>query len=190
MILNNNKIKLRELSIKDKGQLASLCNNKKIWDNVRDYIPFPYTESDATDFIEHCRREKPTTTFAIVKHAELVGVIGLVKQTDVYRLTAEIGYWVGEPYWGHGIATQAVKLITDYGFNKLGLIRIYTGIFDFNVPSQKVLEKAGYKLDCIFKSSVIKNGKVCDEFMYSMLKHHKPKPDKLEIPNIKKSKIK
>lgn len=170
MILANDKIKLREFTMEDKSQVANLCNNKKIWDNVRDIIPFPYSEKDAIFFIDVCQKENPKTTFAIEKNKNLVGVIGLVLQSDIYRLTAEIGYWIGEPYWGQGIATEAVTLLTEYGFNKLNLIRIHTGVFDFNKPSQKVLEKSGFTLDCIFKNAVIKNGKIHDEYRYSILK--------------------
>ena len=128
-------IKLREFLETDKTQLARLCNNKKIWDNVRDSLPYPYTEKDAIEFIRLCQKESPKITFAIEKDGVLTGTIGLLKKTDVDRLTAEIGYWIGEPFWGQGIATEAVKLITQYGFDKLGLVRIHTGVFDFNKPS-------------------------------------------------------
>ena len=96
----------------------------------------------------------------------------MVLQTDVYRLSAEIGYWIGEPYWGLGIATRAVELLTQYGFNQLGLVRIYSGVFDFNVPSRKVLEKAGFKLEGIFEKSIIKNGEIRDEYRYAKLKNN------------------
>lgn len=169
MELTDNTIQLRPFRLSDSEILAALCNNRKIWDNVRDYIPFPYTEKDAVDFIEHCICEDPQVTFAIEYYSEFAGCIGLVRQTDVYRLTAEIGYWIGEPYWGQGIATRAVRLITDYGFNDLDLVRIYTGVFDFNKASQKVLEKAGYKLEYISEKSVFKNNKICDEYRYSII---------------------
>jgi RimJ/RimL family protein N-acetyltransferase len=93
-----------------------------------------------------------------------------VPQTDIYRLGAEIGYWIGEPYWGQGIATKAVELVTEYGFNRLGLERIYSGVFDFNKASQKVLEKSGFTLEGIFKKSVIKNGRIINEYRYAKIK--------------------
>ena len=173
VIMTTNKIMLREFSVEDKTQVAKLCNNKKISDNLRDIVPFPYSENDSLEFIKYCLEQNPKTTFAIEKDGELVGTIGLVIQTDIYRHTAEIGYWIGEIFWGQGIATEAVKLLTGYGFNKLNLVRIYTGVFDFNIPSQRVLEKSGYKLDCIFKDAIIKNGKICDEYRYSILKNKK-----------------
>lgn len=169
MELIDKGLKLRPFKESDSTRLAELCNNRKVWDNLRDGIPFPYTNDNALDFIDHCQNEKPQFTFAIEFNGEFVGTIGLVRQSDIYKLTAEIGYWIGEPYWGKGIATRSVKLITEYGFNNLGLIRIYTGVFDFNKASQKVLEKAGFKLECIFEKSVLKNDRICDEYRYGLI---------------------
>ena len=169
--LTTNHLKLRDYRNSDSEQIAKLCNNKKIWDNLRDFIPYPYTGKDAAEFIVFCQKENPQTTFAIEFKGEFVGSIGLVRQTDIYSLTAEVGYWIGEPFWGQGIATKAVNLIADYGFNCLKLERIYAGIFDFNKASQRVLEKAGFKLDGVFENAVFKNGKICDEFRYSKIKN-------------------
>src|SRR5437763_13691048 len=104
-MLTQDDIILRKLTIKDKDSLALLANNKKIWDNLRDYLPFPYTENHAADFIDLVKDENPITTFAIDYQDQLCGVISLVKQQDVYRLSAEIGYWIGESFWNKGIAT-------------------------------------------------------------------------------------
>ncbi len=169
MEIIKNELKLREFKNSDAKKLAELCNNRKLWDNLRDYIPFPYSEKDALDYIEFCQSENPQQTFAMEYKGEFVGAIGLVKQSDVYKLTAEIGYWLGEPYWGQGIMTTATRLITEYGFNNLGLVRIYTGVFSFNKASQRVLEKAGFKLECIFEKSIFKNNKIYDEYRYSLI---------------------
>lgn len=168
MELMDQSIKLRPFNKQDTHQLIQFLNNKKIWDNVRDLLPFPYTEQHAIDFITSAENQNPTLTFAIEFKGSLIGCISLVKQTDVYKLSAEIGYWIGEPYWGKGLATQAVKLITHYGLENLQLIRIHTGVFSFNKSSQRVLEKAGYKLEGIFEKSVIKNDIVCDEYRYAI----------------------
>src|SRR4030042_654882 len=149
MVLAGKDITLRQFEDKDIEPVAMLCNNKKIWDNVRDFLPYPYTEKHAQEFIRTCRGEDPQVTFAIEYKRDFAGCIGLVKQTDIYKHTAEVGYWIGEPYWGMGIATESVNLIVDYGFNHLGLVKIYTGVFDFNRASQRVLEKAGFKLEGI-----------------------------------------
>lgn len=168
-IINNNKIALRQFKIEDVKDLAELCNNKKIWDNLRDFIPYPYTEEHAKSFIEFCLQDQNLTTFAIEYNSNFVGAIDLVLEKDIYRLSAEIGYWLGEPYWGKGIATEAVKMIVEYGFTKLNLLRIFTGVIDRNIASKRVLEKAEFKLDCIFEKAIIKNNVICDEYRYSIL---------------------
>ncbi len=164
------KITIRPLTQLDKPVLANLANNRKIWNNLRDYIPFPYKISDAEAFINTTEQENPRSTFAIEYDGKFAGVIGLVIQKDVYRRSAEIGYWIGEPYWGKGIATKALALVTEYGFKKLDLIRIYSGVFEFNKASMRVLEKNGYELEGIFKNAVVKNGNVCNEHRYYKLK--------------------
>jgi RimJ/RimL family protein N-acetyltransferase len=163
------KIKIRALKISDKAELAKLANNKKVWDNLRDYIPFPYKESDAEFFINLTNEENPKQTFGIEYKGKISGVIGLVIQKDVYKKSAEIGYWIGEPFWGNGIATKAVKLITEYGFDKLNLNRIYTGVFEYNTASMKVLEKNGFEKEGIFKNAILKNDKICDEHRFYKL---------------------
>ena len=167
--LQNLPVTLRGFNETDSDQLAKLCNNRNIWDNLRDFIPSPYSEQNAIDFIKICQLENPQVTFAIDYNNELAGCIGLVPQSDIYRLSAEIGYWIGEPYWGLGIATKAVQLLTEYAFKQLKLTRIYTGVFDYNLSSQRVLEKAGFKKEGIFEKSIIKNGVICDEHRYAKI---------------------
>ena len=162
-------IKIRPLELSDIAELAKIANNKKIWDNLRNYIPFPYMESDAEFFIDLTKKEDPKQTFGIEYNGKLSGVIALVIQKDVYKKSAEIGYWIGEPFWGNGIATKAVKLITEYGFEKLNLNRIYTGVFEYNTASMKVLEKNGYEREGIFKNAILKNDKVYDEHRFYIL---------------------
>ena len=169
-MLRKGQILLRPLIDEDQKSLANLANNKKIWDNVRDLLPNPYTNKDAEIFINITKQEDTPMTFAIEFQKQFCGVIGLVRQSDVYRKTAEIGYWIGEPFWNKGIATTAVNLITDYGLNSLDLNRIHTGVFEYNIGSMRVLEKNGYSKDGIFKKSIIKNGQVCDEHRFSITK--------------------
>lgn len=125
-MIQDDKIILRKLTEKDLPVLAQLANNKKIWLNVRDVLPHPYILDDAIFFFNLIKDENPQVSFAIEYEGSFGGMIGLIPQTDIYRLTAEIGYWLGEPFWNKGIVTKAVAMITEYGFNELGLIRIHT----------------------------------------------------------------
>ena len=163
-------VKLRRLEIADTNQLAQLANNRKVWDCLRDYFPHPYHEQDARNFIELTQNENPPQNFGIEYNDELCGVIGVILQQDVYKKSGEIGYWLGEPFWSKGIGTEAVSLITKYGFSELNLIRLYAGIFSFNKPSMKVLEKNGFQKDAIFRNAILKNGKIYDEHRYFKLK--------------------
>jgi RimJ/RimL family protein N-acetyltransferase len=168
-MLNSEKIILRRLNDSDRSSLAQLANNKKIWDNLRDMMPYPYSEDNASFFINMTKEEDPQMTFAIEYNNQLCGVIGLVPLQDVYKRTVEIGYWIGEPFWNKGIATEAVRLVSNYAFEELGFIRIHTGIFEYNTSSMKVLEKCGYKKDGVFEKAVLKNGNIYDEHRFSKI---------------------
>jgi len=170
MKMRSKDISLRSLKAADAAPMALLANNKKIWDNVRDYLPFPYTERDGQEFIAMVKKEERPLTFAIWYKRRIAGVIGLVAQEDIYRKSAEIGYWIGEPYWGKGIATKAVELMTNYGFEHMDFLRIFAGIFEYNIGSMKVLEKNGYEKEGIFRRALIKNGQIWDEHRYGKVK--------------------
>jgi len=163
-------IKLRKLKTSDKSVIAKQLNNKKIWDNLTNKIPFPYTERDAEIFLKFTERDKNHKAFAIEFNMEFCGIIGLIKQKDVYEKSAELGYWIGEPFWNKGIATKAIQLITDYGFKNLDIIRIYSSVFEYNIASMKVLEKNGYKKEGVFQKAIFKNNKIWDEHRYYKLK--------------------
>ena len=166
------QITLRRLTRSDAETMALLANNKKIWECVRDLFPYPYTLDDAKAFIKRTEEESPATTFAIINESDqLCGVISLMPNEDVYRIGSEIGYWIGEPYWGQGVATRAISLITQYGFDELELERIYAGVFDFNKASMRALEKNGFIKEGIRKRAVIKNGQIHDEHHYAITRN-------------------
>ncbi len=162
-------VKLRKLETSDTKEVAILMNNKKIWDNLRNHIPFPYTETDAENFIELVKDDNSQKTFAIEYNNKFCGIISLILLTDIYDNSAELGYWVGEPFWNKGITSETVKQISDYGFNKLKLRRIFANVFEFNIASMKVLEKNGYLKEGILIKAVLKNKKVLDEHRYYKL---------------------
>ncbi len=170
MELKSGNITLRPLRLSDAVRLAELANNEKISRNLRDGFPHPYTLADAQNFLQKFTNQDPVTFFGIDYGGEYVGNISLVPGQDIYRKSAEIGYFIGEPYWNKGIITAAVNLITDYGFNQLDIIRIHTGVFEYNFASQKVLEKCGFIKEGIFRKSVFKQGKLWDEVRYAKLK--------------------
>jgi [ribosomal protein S5]-alanine N-acetyltransferase len=150
-------------------RLQQLADNPNIARNLRDIFPHPYIIADADGFIEAAVTGAIPHVFGIFVDDEFIGVGGITVKTDIHRNSAEIGYWLGEPYWGKGYATEAVKLLTEYAFN-IGLIRVFAGVFAHNKASQRVLEKAGYTLEAILRSAIIKNGEVMDEHLYAIIK--------------------
>ena len=160
-------VTIRKFRRSDKYRMAELANNEKISVNLRDAFPYPYAIADAETFIAGCIRQNPVEVFAIEYHGQYVGNIGLHKQNDVYSKSAELGYFIGEPYWNRGITTRAVKLICDYGFKELDIVRIFSGIFEYNPASQRVLEKCGFEREAVCKNAVCKKGKIYDEIRYA-----------------------
>ena len=169
MELLSENVKLRPLHLSDAEKIVPLANNEKVSRNLRDGFPNPYTKADAENFLSKFAEQDPTYFFAIEYLGEYVGNISLVPGQDVYRRSAEIGYFIGEPYWNKGIVTRAVKMICEYGFKHLGIIRIHTGIFEYNTASMRVLEKCGFVKEGIFRKSVTKQGKIWDEVRFAKI---------------------
>lgn len=170
--LNLGDFIIRSWATGDEASLAENANNLKIWQNVRDRFPHPYTMKDAALWIRIANADKTMLNLAIEYEGKAVGAIGVIFKNDVHRHTAEIGYWLGEQYWGRGIITRAVQAMTDYVFSHYSTIRIYAGIFEYNTASARVLEKAGYHLEARLKKSVTKEGKTVDELIYAKLRPH------------------
>jgi RimJ/RimL family protein N-acetyltransferase len=160
---------LRPFSITDKKPLTKHANNKKISDNLRDRFPFPYTEEGAEWFINFVlSNNDPVKNFVIEINGEAAGAIGITPDEDVYRLNAEIGYWLGEEHWGKGIMTDVIKDTVKYTFENLGIKRIYATPFATTIGSIKALEKAGFIKEATIKNGVIKNNKILDYYIYSI----------------------
>jgi ribosomal-protein-alanine N-acetyltransferase len=158
---------IREWKLEDIESLTKYANNPKIAANLRDGFPHPYTLSDAELFLNKVISESPQTILAIANQTEIIGSIGLMLGQDVHRFTAELGYWIAEPFWGKGIMTSAIKAITNFGFKELGLKRICAMPYASNPASAKILEKAGFSLEGTLRANVVKYGKVLDQYMYA-----------------------
>ncbi len=154
----------------DAADLARLANNRRIWLQLRDWFPHPYTIDDARKFIAFARGGDPETMFAVTVSDVSVGSIGATLHGDVERCSAEVGYWLGEPYWGRGIATVALTGFTRFAFTAYDLERLYAVPLASNTGSCRVLQKAGYRLEGRMRRSVIKDGIVQDQFLYAILR--------------------
>jgi len=169
MIANGNII-LRNWQLKDTNSLVKNGNNKKIWNNLRDEFPYPYTEMAARQWIEIANRDKPLKNFAIIYKNKAVGGIGVNILHDVFRVNAEIGYWLGEKYWNRGIATKALKAMIKYTFDTFLVSRIFAHVFESNESSIRVLKKCGFLQEGNLKKSIIKNNQIQDCYIYALLK--------------------
>ena len=166
--------KIRKWQLSDAKDLAIALSNRKVQDNLRDGLPYPYTEQDGADYISAMlsANEDETFAFAITADNKVVGSIGVFRQGNIHRQTAELGYYVAEEYWGGGIMTEAVKQICEYVFSKSDILRIYAEPFAFNIASCRVLEKAGFQYEGTLRKNAVKNGKIIDMKMYSLIKEN------------------
>ena len=167
--------RIRKWKLSDAADLAMAISNKKIQNNLRDGLPYPYTEQDGANFISDMLSvdENETFAFAITVDDKVVGSIGVFRQGNIHRLTAELGYYIAEEYWGRGIMTEAVRQICEYVFDKSDIIRIYAEPFEYNIASCRVLEKVGFQYEGTLRNNAVKNGKIIDMKMYSLLKTEK-----------------
>lgn len=167
---------LRPFCVEDAPVIAAYANNPKIAQNLRDAFPFPYTLDDAADFIDICIKGEGASSInrAIDVGGKAVGSIGVFVKDDVYRRTAEIGYWLAEPYWNQQIMTNAVQQIVQDAFSRYDIVRIFAEVFAWNKASQRVLQKAGFTNEGTKKQSIYKNGTVGDACIYALLKEDLP----------------
>lgn len=162
------EFKLRDWAVSDLENLILQANNPRIAANLTDQFPYPYTRESGEWFIGFANSHLPRRIFAIEINGKASGSIGVFPQDDIHRLNAEMGYWLAETWWGKGIMTKAIRQMVEYGFNTFAIDRIFARPFGSNKASQRVLEKAGFKLEAVFKQNLIKNGIVTDELYYSI----------------------
>jgi len=160
--------KLRPWQITDLDSLVKYGNNLSVAKFMSDQFPHPYTAEKGRAFISFATQDDPIHIFAIDVNGEAVGGIGLHPQADIYCKNAELGYWLAEPFWGKGIITEAIRQIVSYGFSTYPINRIYARPFGTNIASQKVLEKAGFRLEARFEKTFYKNGEYLDELVYAV----------------------
>lgn len=161
---------LRGFAPGDADAIVRHANNRNVWINLRDVFPFPYERHHADFWIREVNKGGADSVFAIAHRGEVIGGIGLHAQTDILRRSMELGYWLGEEYWGRGIATMAVRTLTAWAFTELDIDRIFAYHFAWNPASGRVLEKAGFTLEGRLRHAVTKDGRTTDMFVYGMIR--------------------
>lgn len=163
-------VTIRVWKEEDVANLALYANNVNIWNNMRNYFPHPYGEEQATEWITKAIAEVPLVNFAIDVDGQAVGGIGLGLNTDIYLYSAEIAYWLAEPYWGQGITSEALRQMVDYVYYYFDIVRLYAEVFENNKSSMRVLEKNGFYLEGVRRKAVFKNGVFIDDFIWVKLR--------------------
>jgi RimJ/RimL family protein N-acetyltransferase len=155
----------------DVDSLVVHANDRRVWQNLRDRFPHPYRREDAESWISSAKAQTgPLRYLAIELNGEAIGAVGLDETGDIHRFTAELGYWIGRAHWGHGYATDAAAAMTTYGFDQLGIERVQANVYDWNPASERVLVKAGFRLEGRLRRHVFKDGKFGDVLMYAMVR--------------------
>lgn len=170
IVLEAARFCLRPWAPGDEASLVQHANNDKVWRNLRNTFPNPYTWQEAQTWVQYANTFPDALNLAIDIAGQACGGIGLHFQQDIYRRSAEIGYWLGEAFWNQGIATAAVRLLSDYAFRQYDLCRLYAGVFPYNQASMRVLEKAGYSLEAVHRQAITKGNQTLDEHLYVLLK--------------------
>ena len=166
MRLELSRCVVRDFQDSDLSSLVRHANNQNIAIHLRDRFPYPYLEEHGRQFLHHVAHARPVTSWAIEVDGEVAGAIGLMLQSDVERVSAEIGYWLGEIHWGKGIVSEALEAVTAESFRVFDLTRIFALPFADNAGSIRVLEKAGYVREGAMLRSAIKAGVIRDQLMY------------------------
>ncbi len=174
MVFHLGRCTIRSWRSNDVAALARHANNRKIWRNVRDRFPHPYTPAHALEWVRTAPMAEPETHFAIAVGEEAVGGIGLALGSDIQKRCAEIGFWLGEAYWGRGIATEAVAGLTAWTFKELDVHRLQAGVLAWNPASMRVLEKAGYEREACLRGAAFKDGHILDLIIYATLREPAP----------------
>lgn len=162
---------LRPWRESDAQSVADYANNKKIADNLRNVFPYPYSIEDAQGYVRSCiNGGERQLTRAITVDGAAVGSIGVFLKDDVYSRSAELGYWLAEPFWGRGIMSHAIRKICTEAFKSFDIVRIFAEPYAYNAGSRKALENAGFQLEGCLRKSVWKNGTLCDSCIYALIK--------------------
>jgi RimJ/RimL family protein N-acetyltransferase len=158
---------IRDWLASDATSLARHANDRQVWINLRDKFPHPYNDHNARQFLDYICQHRERNVWAIEVDGEAAGGIGFEPLTDIERVSAEIGYWLGRQYWGRGIMTDALRSITTDAFERLDLSRIFALPFADNHGSIRVLEKVGYVVEGRLRHSAIKDGVLRDQVLFA-----------------------
>ena len=153
----------------DKADLVRHANNRNVWRNMAHSFPHPYTEEDADLWLAIAAEPGRSLQLAIEVDGQPVGGIGAIAGEGVFAATAEFGYWLGEPWWGRGIATAAARALASRILDERLFARLQAHVFAWNAASMRVLEKAGFAREAVLRCAATKEGQLIDAVLYARL---------------------
>ena len=154
----------------NRERFVSLADDYDVWRNLLDAFPHPYTLRDAEEWVTRHAGRQPITEFAICDAEGPIGALSVRVGTADYRHSAELGYWLGKPFWGQGITTAAVRAATTYAFGELGMLRVHAAPYVRNLGSTRVLEKAGFQREAHLRHACMKEGEALDYLIFGVLR--------------------
>ncbi|MDD7804131.1 MAG: GNAT family protein [Endozoicomonas sp. (ex Botrylloides leachii)] len=161
---------LRSFLYGDAILLVKHGNNENIAKYLRDSFPHPYTIEHARAWVKYVKEHEADTRFAVTYRDEAIGEIGFVRQPDIHRFSAEIGYWLSEEHWGKGIMSKAVSAISQYAFEQHGMVRLFADVVEYNKGSRKLLAKCGYQLEGVLPKHIYKSGQFYNQYIYGLVR--------------------
>ncbi|MCC6316719.1 MAG: GNAT family N-acetyltransferase [Gemmatimonadaceae bacterium] len=164
------RLTIRSWRTDDAAALAPLADDYEVWRNLRDRFPHPYAVADAHEFITRALSREPQVNYAIALDGAPIGSIGIIPGEDIYRFSAEFGYWLGRPFWGRGFASEAILGFTDWAFAEWNFIRFNAFVFSWNTASARALERGGFTREATMKCAAVKEGRAADEWCYARLR--------------------
>lgn len=161
---------LRSWKARDRLSLVQHANNRKVWRNLTDIFPTPYTQADADDWIRLAAAPGRNIHLAIVLHGEAIGGVGINAREGNHRHVGRFGYWLGEAHWGRGIVTAAARALAHHALSSADFVRLEAPVFAWNPASARVLEKVGFALEGVHRLEVFKDGQFTDTLMYARVR--------------------
>jgi [ribosomal protein S5]-alanine N-acetyltransferase len=161
---------IRDWQASDEDALVAAANNRNVWRNMHHRFPYPYTKSDARYWFSMLAGMPEPTHWAVEVDGKAVGGVGVDLGEGVFAKSAQFGYWLGEPYWGRGIMSEAVLAAAEFALIHFGLVRLEAPVFEWNPASMRVLEKSGFVREGILRKSVLKDGQMIDQILYAFVR--------------------
>ena len=161
------QIHLRPWNTGDHGSLVRHGNDKRVWRNLTDMFPHPYTHAHAVEWVAIANDAGASIFLAIDFGGEAIGGVGVIAREGHEFHKGQFGYWLGHAHWGRGVATLAARALKRHAFSGDRFKRLEAPVFAWNPPSMRVLEKSGFVREGVLRQSVLKDGQLIDSVLYA-----------------------